>query len=281
MGNDEYMRFDNWVKGGIELLNKSEEIDIYHFLYQLKKLKNQERTYIKKVLLEHLNRLEYNLKKIERHSVANVNSIINELKNNIIMENYYSIFYNVELLAERIVDLIIKKEKFHLTAKFEEIKSKFEENRFTLDSKIKLLKILYEKFGTDDIKIFVKIIELLQRMRNKFMFHIYNFDDYQFVFGPHIGMKEELLQNKIIKSVKEEIDAVLKLLEEGGIDKKIVKFYSKYFGGLIKYYDREKSDEEKYILNVEIYDNLPRNFAEISYLFILFFGKENLNLFSI
>jgi len=279
--NNAFMKFDKWVKEGVELIDKN--LPLYNFLYKLIRLMNRENN-LEKILLEHLENTKNNIeKKITKgYAVANINSLIEELRNNIIMRNYFSIFYNVETLAERIVDLIIGKKKGSIN---EEICCKIREDMnnegFTLQSKIKRLKEVYDD-ETPDTKMLIKIIQLLQRIRNKFMYHIVNYDDYQFVFSDDIGKKDEFLQRKIIQPILEEIRAVKDIIKEISFENQLTKnlldFYQKSWTKLSEFYEREKSSNDSIILNIDIYEHLPQNFAEISYIFILFFGKHDLRL---
>ncbi|RLF50998.1 MAG: hypothetical protein DRN11_03565 [Thermoplasmata archaeon] len=282
-----YREFDKWVKEGMELMDKDLSYHLYHFLYKLTKFMNGKNA-VEKILLQHLQNIRKNIEKITKgYAVANINSLIEELKNNILMRNYFSIFYNVETLAERILDLIIKKENDLIEKEIQhEIIKYIDDGYFTLQKKIELLEeIMHKKHATKDMKILIKIIKLLQRIRNKFMFHIVNFDDYQFVFGDDMGKKEEFLQRKILEPIKSEIDNISDILEEGEFDERklvetLIKFYQKYLERLYEFYSKERSNKDVEIVNIDIYEHFPQNFAEISYIFILFFGKSNLNLFN-
>ena len=119
-------------------------------------------------------------------------------------------------------------------------------------------------------------------MRNKFMFHIKNYDDFSFIFEENISEKEDLLC-ELFKSIKNEIDIVVKLLKKTSIINKysnLLNYYPRYFDECIDFYKSKKWGDNATVDNSQIYNALPRYFAMIaaSY-FLLFFGKEDLNLF--
>lgn len=282
METNDLIEFGRWVRKGAELIDN--ELPLYDFLYRLEKFMVKKNN-IEKTLLKYISNVKKNVEKITSgYAFANIDTLIKELENNIIIGNYFSTFYNVETLAERIFDLIIQKENDLLDEEErEKIVEDMKKGKFTLQSKIDLVeKTIHKKHQTEDMSILIKIVYLLQRMRNKFMFHIGNYDDYQFVFGDDTAKKEEFLKNKILKPVLTEIEKV-EAAVKGKLNERLAEYllewYHKYWTKLCNFYEENKSDEKTPVLNIDIYQHFPQNFAELSYIFILFFGKPDLNLF--
>jgi hypothetical protein len=272
---EENIKYDALIKDSKEIFSEGMNPYLHFFFWRLSKyFKSLDRhSKMPSLLIEHLHRIKNkNIKQICPYSIANFDHLIDETENAIILGNYWSIFYCVELLAERTADIIIRENKEMVQDEYEKIKNKLKEGKLSLELKIKLLNIIFSEIKNSDLKIFIAFLTLLQRIRNKFMFHINNYDDYSFVLDD--GEKEELLR-KLVSTIKEETDKVSKLLVDDASSKKILDTYSASFQNLIDLFREMKPKEGTTVCNMIIYDDLPLFFAEISYGFILFFGKEN------
>jgi len=273
------LEFDRWVKTSLDLFHKKLSYHLYHTLYRFNSLTNQDTNFLK-LLLDDLEIIKNkNIKKITTSTISGFDGIVEETKNNIIFRNYWATFYGIIILYERTADAIIKRENQLLTTKFAEIKRKLNNDGLGLSDKIKYLKEINKTHQTQDLKLLIGIGDMLARMRNKFMFHVKTYDDYYFVFRPNdIGKKETLLK-KNLKSIKKEVDNVLKLLQKVGADRNILQYYSASLKGMIDYYDSNQSTKDSIINSSLIYGHFPKIFAELSQVFILFFSKEDLKLF--
>jgi len=197
----------------------------------------------------------------------------------LITGSYWSVFYLVHSLSERIIDSIIVSRKEDLKADYEKIQKKIESKHMDLGFKITLLEKLYEHYKTDDLNLIISSAKLLKEIRNKFMFHPLDYDDYSFIYElDEISKKDDLVEN-LVRSIKETLDNLLALIKTAGLEKNILQYYSKSFGSLISLFSKNKSSSEVSVSYSNIFRDFPRYFTELSYVFILILGREDLNLF--
>ncbi len=266
-------------------------------------------TKVKVQLLTSLEVIEKeNIKKISG-TPTNIKELINELRANIEQDNAWSTFYLIQIFAERIVDFMILKENNLLKQNSDDFKTmekKVKKNRLTLGPKIKYLEGLnnYCDSKSEDFEILIKILELLNFIRNRFMFHVTNYDEYSFIYSPDERYKKEKHLIKDFKELKRRIDNVLSEFHKETIEWWLLERYSASLAHSIKSYERlietQKKSIEIYrqytedkrdsygrkerrgkrsVDNTGIYEQLPRMLSRISFIFILFFGKNDLNLF--
>jgi hypothetical protein len=251
------------------------------------------------VKLQAINSLEIieneNIKKISS-TIVGSNELIKELRANIKLDNIWSTFYLIQIFAERIADSIIRRENECLKKNIKElefIKKYVEKNRSTLNKKIEILKKLKNSgnCNTKDFEILIKILELLTFIRNRFLFHVTNYDEYSFIYGQEVKYKKEEHLIDDFKELKEKIDFVMEEFDQGTLEWWLLERYSTFLGSSIKNYkqlvDRQKNYNARRtrgkttVDNTGIYAPLIEILSRISFIFILFFGKEDLNLFAV
>lgn len=250
-----------------------------------------------------------NIKKISG-APTNIKEIIKELRANIKQDNAWATFYLIQIFAERVADFIISGENDLVKQNpdfFKRIKKKVEGNWFTLGIKISCLEELNKSKNckNKDLEILIKILKLLALIRNRFMFHVINYDEYSFIYEPDERYKKEEHFIEDLKELKENIDDVLVEFPEGTLErwllngestslkqsiksykrlvetqKKSIELYKQYTEDQgIPYRGNERRRGKRSVNNVGVYEQLPHMLSRISFIFILFFGKNDLNLF--
>lgn len=282
---EDFKKFSKTVEELIELFP---HIDIYDFLYEFKN--NVESPLFERDFYSNayncLNQksIEYIIQKeIENSSsLADIRRLQKEIKNNLLVGSYESIFYLVHSLNERIADLILcrnKKKIKSLEVNDLKIKDYLNNTKFTLEIKIQFLEKLSDLINVDkDYYKYVKLLKLFQRIRNKVMFHRKNIENYSIYFD-NISEKEDNLKKtadtllSIIDEIKEsftdESQHINLIIKKSEI---ILDHYSDYLS-------RNKSNDEILIYHGQFIEELPVLMSHLSLIFIFFITKEELNFF--
>ncbi len=138
-----------------------------------------------------------------------------------------------------------------------------------------------EKINKEDFNIYVYILEVLNRLRNKYMFHHNNYDTLSFMFK---NSNELLEKDKLLsKFVTELIDDIKKLEkiklssnESQLVLLKLRKEFDIVYESLIK---NIKRNDKKYThCNYYFYEDFPKNASIFCFIFLLFIGKKDLDL---
>ncbi len=247
---------------------------------------------IEKQLLISLDVIEKkNIYKIT-NKPTNINELLKELKANIKSKNHWATFYLIQILSERIADFMIIKEKDKI--KSLTIKKKNKKNMTLKDliieddlsfyNKIFILEKIVDN-KSKDFRILLNIMKLLKFIRNKYMFHVTNYDEYSFIYK-----KDEMWEKEkhFINNLNDLVKKMITLMED--FDKKsyewqLLERYSSSFKRSIENYKRsidicKQKNGRRIIDNTGVYEPLPGMLSNISYVFILFLGKKNLKLFS-
>lgn len=224
----------------IKSINKYFGIDLSDLIYNLdSNLNIDSYTSLKNPLVKQIitkanrNNIEEVIKgETHSSSYVDVRNLSKELKQAIILGQRNSVFYLTQTIAERFVDILIKdnyKKLSKYTFKYkdedgEKTKKTIGDQiaeRFTLNHKIKLLEHLKEDENTrKDYDIFLEYIRLLQRCRNKHMYHRFHVEDYR----KYMGEEQEMFENiqDRMEAIKKETIKVL-TIEEGKKKKKVPK----------------------------------------------------------
>lgn len=237
---------------------------------------------------------EKNLKKITSKP-TNLKKIIDELMTNIESENHWATFYLIQIFSERIADFIIVKEKdFFKTRKIPNnskkgyftIKEKIKDN-FCFGDKIRCLKELSNssRHTTKDFEIFIDILELLRFIRNKYMFHVTNYDEYSFIYKKENMYKKEECFIKNFSGLVKKMKLLMNDFHGRSYEWHLLERYSSHFEYSIKDYNgyiemSKKSKGRRMINNVGVYEVIPSILSRISYVSILFLGRKDLELFN-
>jgi hypothetical protein len=267
------LEFDRWVQEGRKFFTP--EMDTYHFLYGLRGI-NHPRTELNRLILLKLNQVEKNLKEIYSYDICGVRKLIEEIRINIIISSEWSSFYSLYCLMEKVLDILIIRENKLLNEYFPFIKEQMQKGNFTIDKKIFIIKKLNGKNFKPDLKALINFSELMQRIRNKFMFHLNNYEEYSFVF-PDIGEKEDMFVNNI-KFIREAIESSVELLNERSVEKQILLYYSDVLNKITGFLSQNRSNQEVYVSNNTFYEELPEFFSQIACILIILLAKDDLNL---
>jgi len=277
---EKYNKFYAWVKQGKDLFPERSKEYIDKFLWGIRTLDSFSDSELRILLLEKLDVIRTkNIKKITPYDVRGLNTIVAEIKNNIITRSHWSVFYTIECLAERIIDTIIVRENKLLMGEYGNIRKNIKSNHYTLGNKIVLLEKIYCEHKTPDLNIMIKIIKLLQDVRNKYMFHLFDCDDYSFIYPVGETHEKEKEMMKLMTSVKDSVEEVRELFKEGILERHILDFYFKSWSNLIEVYDISEYGPDVSVSNSAIYSMFPECFARFAYVLILFLGKDDLSLF--
>lgn len=274
--------YDKWVKEGMDLFGGDKREVMSSFLYGIQNFAVMRNSEFRTLILNRFQKFgEKNIKRIIPYDITNLNEIISEIKNNIIVNSPLSICFLVNFLSERICDGIIS---LHgegiLDDEKNEIAKKLK-NKYYMRDKISYVKKILSKKGTKEGNQLIKYLELLKIVRNKFVFHFVDNDEYFFVYpDDRKGEKEGNL-----KSVFQEIlNKILPLLEDLNKDKRemdeanILKVMNQNLGGVIKYLDGYAYKKEVSHDMGLLYRDFSENFVYIAYAFLLFLGRENLKI---
>ena len=249
---------------------------------------------IRKQLLIALDIIEKeNIKKIT-NKPTNIKEILIELRTNIESENHWATFYLIQIFSERIADFLLIKERDNLKhIKIEKGKKYFTmeelvvKNRLSFNDKIFFLeKIIYIKYNEfKDFKIILNIMKLLCFIRNRYMFHMINYDEYSFIYKKNEIWKKEEHFIKNLEKLVLNMNDIMKDLRRNSYAWHLLERNSSFFKRSIEYYKKsiivcKKKNGRRTIDNTCIYEQLPGVLSTISYVFILFLGRKNLKLFS-
>lgn len=233
-----------------------------------------------------------NIKKIT-NKPTNIKELLDELRLNIKSENHWATFYLIQIFSERVADFIIVNENDFFREKkipnsskkgYFTIKEKIEDN-FYFYNKILCLKELSKSScrTTKDFETLIDILELLRFIRNKYMFHVTNYDEYSFIHQKKdMYKKEECFINNVSKLV-EKLKLLMNDFNKNSYEWQLLERYSSHFESSINDYTRlieisKKSNGQRTINNVGVNEVMPDLLSRVSYIFILFLGKNDLSL---
>jgi hypothetical protein len=213
--------------------------------------------------------------------------IIKELIQNLKFDNYRSSFYLTLILSEYIVDriIIINKDKiknnnFRKIKKFINIEE--EKTFLSLGKKIDILKtILPNKTNTS--QLFKNILELLNLIRNRYLFHFTDLDDYSFVIPENdLFKKEQKLQKHFIE-IKKTIADIIKNYNLNNLELNLLIENAANFQDSTIDYSRliniQQIPERKTRVNSKgLTSLLPKTLSKLSMIFLLFLNENNLKL---
>jgi hypothetical protein len=197
-----------------------------------------------------------------------------ELKENIVLKNYWSIFYLNYTLSERYTDYLISLNSKLLTDNFEEIKNTLEgknkQYKMDFDYKIGKLTHIGNQHKSTYIHKLISLLTLFQKIRNTFMFHFKDVDLYSFVYSDNeIQQKEEVLIQEL-EDIKSEIEKTMKEFNDNKEIDFILKRSEQRISGIIGFLKQNQSGGKSFLITDAIYSNLIRVISFISYSFIFF-----------
>jgi len=205
--------------------------------------------------------------------------ISRELKRNIILHNYWSIFYLNFTLSERYADYFINlNSKLFSPKDCADIKTKLDSKNRTLnmdfDFKIGKLKHINSQHQSTYILKLYTLLDLYRIIRNTFMFHFIDIDEYSFVYsGKDIQEKEKSLHGELV-NLHSNINVVMRQFKDNQKIKNILQSSIQKIESIIEFYSKNQSTEEYFLINDAIYNDLIRIFSVISYTFIFFLDTE-------
>ncbi len=205
-----------------------------------------------------------------------VDYLLSELQRNILLSNHWSVFYLTCMLSERYGDLLVfLHHKLLSEEEIQSIKTKLDPSErrsyLNFDYTITRLGAINKILKSDYISQLIEYLRVFQKIRNKFMFHFKDVDEYAFVYSSEeIHQKEEYLKDMLIK-----INGVLEPILQSTNDKHILELITDASGQIdasIKLYDDSKDGTGSFLVNDLVYGDLVRSFSKISFAFIIFLG---------
>ena len=279
--------FHSWVMESQEIFPQETRHEAYTLLYNgFEQLLDPSEMEYKLETIKYLNRIKSNIQK-ELNDKSNFEgeSLFEEIKLAIIFNNNECLFYLIYTLTERIADLLISHnlksmldERIKNQHTLEQILKNPKENYGLAEKLACLEKIKRKRKTTTDYELFIYFITLLQRIRNKFMFHRLYVDDYSSVFHKK-QIKEEILLTRIINPISNELERLNEKLKSVGISKSVLINNQNFLGNLKIFYAKNKSSKKVFVYNRMVQDDLSKTFSLISTAIIHFLGKDDLNLF--
>jgi len=216
---------------------------------------------------------------------TNIKEILIELKANIKSKNHWATFYLVQILSERIADFMIITEKDFFKAKkisssngYFTIEKKIIDDKFCFADKINCLKELSScnQYNTKDFETLIDILELLRFIRNKYMFHVTNYDEYSFIYNIRDMYKKDKSFYKNLSELVKRMKYLMNDFHKKSYEWQLLERYSSSFTRSI---NTNKQKNVKRTTNYTgVYEPLPGMLSRISYVFILFLGRKNLKL---
>jgi len=282
-----YEEFDEWVRKGMDLFGKDRESFMYDFLYGIQNFKQMQNSDFRLQVLKKLGNFSVkNIKQITVYDITNLRNFVFEIKDNIITNSPFSIYFLINSLAERICDGIISYygEEI-LKDKQEEIANLLKEEsigNYSMFNKIKYVKEIISKKGSKDGKQLILYLELLKGIRNKFIFHFLDSDEYHFIYSDEEKSEKEENLILIFNKVLDRINSLLETIDstENELESHILENMKKNLGDVIKLLDEYIPKKGVGHCTSNLYSDFSENFVYIAYSFILFLGRENLKLFN-
>jgi hypothetical protein len=201
------------------------------------------------------------------------------LKRNIVLHNYWSIFDLNFTLSERFADYLINLNSKLFTSKdCDDIKIKLDSKNRTLnmdfDFKIGKLKHINSQHQSTYIHRLITLLSLYRIIRNAFMFHFRNIDEYSFVYSDkEIQDKEKSLKGEL-ENIHSNINNTMNQFKENQNIKNILQGSIQKIESIIEFYKMNQSNNEVFLINDAIYNDLIKIFSVISCTFIFFLDTE-------
>jgi len=276
----DYEAYENWIKEGQRLFGEDKKEIMSYFLYGINNFIYMNDAELRKLIFNRLKTFEYeNIKQVSIYTITNLDKLISEIQQNLVTNSHFALYFLINSLAERICDGIIQNHKEPLDEKDKEhILLKIKDGRFSMHEKIiKIEKILKEKGGSEGQE-FIGYLKLLHEIRNKFMFHFLDNDEY-FSFYPkeREGEKDENLK-EIFQIILGKIDYILSLINVMDEEKMVLEVYKKTIENVIKLLGEITYSPDSHTTTSNFYRSFSEYFTHISYAFILFLGRDNLKI---
>jgi len=197
----------DWVAKFKEF-NSNNDILTNEFMIYLYRLEYKIKEEYKSELLSCCNDAYIYFHNKNYYTNTDLKTLIEELKINIISNNWWSIFYNVQRIFEISTDIIIKNiiNRDLIDSEYlETYRKKIIKGTFSFNDRILILQEVKNKINKNDLNIYIDVITVLNRLRNKYMFHHNNYDTLSFMFK-NINKKtqnyEQLQKEKQLKKDK-------------------------------------------------------------------------------
>jgi hypothetical protein len=182
--------------------------------------------------------------------------------------------------AERICDGIIQYHNNSLDERDREhIRSRIELGKFSMNEKITKVEKIIRNEGSDSGQEFLNYLKLLNEIRNKFMFHFLDNDEYLFLYSEEKRAEKDQNLRKILQCILDKTNEVLGSLNAEDEEKRIIEVYAKTMEKVIKLLDEIDYPPDTHTSTSIFYRDFSEYFTYISYAFIFFLGRENLKLF--
>lgn len=281
----DHMEFDDWVKKGMDLFGKDREDIMYHFLYGIKNFSEMRNSDFRFQVLRSLERFRHkNIKQITVYDITNLRNLVSEIKDNIIMNSPFSIYFLVNSLAERICDGIISNYGGEILddEDKENIAKKIKTGRYMMGLKIEYTKKIISWKSSEDGKQLILYLELLKEIRNKSIFHFLDNDEYHFVYSDELNCEKEENLRSIFNKILDRINPLLETMNSTGddIEGNILKGMGGNLEGVIKLLNDYIPKEGVGHCTSNLYEDFSEEFVYIAYAFLLFLGREDLKLFN-
>lgn len=278
----DYERYDKWVNEGKKLFGKNNEDVMYWFLYGIRNFASMPDAEFRKLLFKKLEIFKSkNIRQISDYTITNLNTIIIEIKNNLITNSYLSLYFLINSLAERVCDGIIQHHNEPLSGKDKNnILLRIKVGKFSMGEKIIQLEKIMKKKGTKEGQELIAYLKLLKEIRNKFMFHFLDNDEYFSLYPKKREDEKDKNLKKIFQEILSKIHSLLSSMKVKDDERRIIEVYKKSIENVIWLLGEITYSPNSHTSTSLFYRDFSKYFTHISYAFILFLGRENLKLFS-
>lgn len=277
----DYIEYDKWVNDGKKLFGEGNEDIMYWFLYGIRNFVSMPDAEFRKLLFKKLEIFtSKNIRQISAYTITNLDEIIREIKSNLVTNSHLSLYFLINSLAERICDGIIQHHNESLSEKDRNhILSRIEVGKFSMKEKIIQLEKIMKKKGSEEGQELIGYLELLKEIRNKFMFHFLDNDEYFSFYPKEREDEKDKNLNRMFQGISEKIDSLLNLMKVKDDERRIIEVYKKSIKNVIKLLGEITYSSDSHTSTSLFYRDFSKYFTHISYAFVLFLGRENLKLF--
>jgi len=277
----DYEKYDKWVKEGQKLFGKDKEEIMYSFLYGINNFISMPDAEVRRLLFKRLKTFEVeNIKQISSYTITNLDKIIGEIRHNLITNSHLALYFLINSLAERICDGIIQYHNEPLDERDKKhIVSRIEVGKFFMEEKIVKVEKIMKNKGTTEGQELVEYLKLLKEIRNTFMFHFLDNNEYLFLYPKEREEEKDKNLLQIFQKILDKSNNLLSLLKVKDEEKRLIEVYGRAMENVMGHLKNITYSPDVSTNTSTFYRSFSEYFTHISYSFIFFIGRENLRLF--
>lgn len=209
-----------------------------------------------------------------KSTVPDLKAVIEELRKNILLEQYYSAFYCIQRFSEILTDRLLSDYIKGYNQKSDKIIECMDRKVFTFNTKIGMLKHYLSKIeDKDDLLLLIELLKLINTIRDTYMFHLNNFEEYWHIFLEE-HKKEEFLC-RIFKDILDQINIVKQHSKKYENVSKILDYFKDSYERVLEMYKKIIEDTTP-CGNFVIYESFPKELYLLSFSLFKFLEKSEL-----